>query len=502
MNRLICSQYCCALAVGILVSAQSVCSGLETSHAQAPPNVLLITADDLNYDSVGCYGCEIPGITPNIDKLATEGMRFANAHVNIAVCQPSRQSIMTGRYPHRNGAEGFEPINGDVPTLQESLHKVGYLNGILGKEVHLRPKDKYHWDYYVTEAQLASGAGIGRSPDRYYTYAKAFFDRAKNQGKPFFLMANSHDPHRPFAGSNQERQAWGHDLPTATRKFKSTEIPAADFLPDVPDVRKELAEYYTSVYRCDQTVGAVMKALTDSAMAENTIVMFISDNGMAVPFAKANCYLNSTKTPWIVKWPGNVKPGAVNTEQCVSGIDYMPTILEATGLNSVDDMDGFSFLPLLMGKPQQGREYVFTEFHKTFARRCYPMRCVQDARFGYIVNFWAGRTDAMRMDSTSGLTFKAMQEAGESTPAIAARVELFEHRVLEEFYDFEKDPGALNNLISDERYQEEIERMRSVLKKQMKQTNDLAMEPFVNRHDPAAIDEFMRQQQIRAHRKK
>ncbi|MCP4784934.1 MAG: sulfatase-like hydrolase/transferase [Fuerstiella sp.] len=89
------------------IACAPVCSGLETGHAQAPPNVLLITADDLNYGSVGCYGCEIPGITPNIDKLASEGMRFTNAHVNIAVCQPSRQSIMTGRYPHRNGAEGF-----------------------------------------------------------------------------------------------------------------------------------------------------------------------------------------------------------------------------------------------------------------------------------------------------------------------------------------------------------------------------------------------------------
>jgi N-sulfoglucosamine sulfohydrolase len=501
MNRSICSRNYSAQTVSVLVFALSVCSGLQTGQATDSPNVLLITADDLNYDSVGCYGCEIPSITANIDKLASRGMRFTNAHVNIAVCQPSRQSIMTGRFPHRNGAEGFDPIADDVQTLQESLHRAGYLNGILGKEVHLRPKHKYHWDYYVTEADLASGAGIGRSPDRYYEYSKTFFDLAKERKRSFFLMANSHDPHRPFAGSDQEQRAWGHDLPKFTRQFKSGEVPAANFLPDLPAVRKELAEYYTSVYRCDQTVGAVIKALEDSGMAENTIVMFISDNGMAVPFAKANCYLNSTKTPWIVKWPGKVSPGVVDSEHCISGIDFMPTILEATGLESVSDMDGSSFLPLLLGKKQQGREYVFTEFHKTFARRCFPMRCVQNKRFGYIVNFWAGKTDAMRMDSTSGLTFKAMQEAGESSSAIAARVDLFEHRVLEEFFDFEKDPGALNNLISDKQYQTEIEQMRNVLRKQMKRTNDLALEPFVNRNNPAVIDEFMRHQQIRARRK-
>ena len=92
-------------------------------------------ADDLNYDSVGAYGCKIPRITPHIDHLAREGMLCNHAHVNIAVCQPSRQSIMTGRYPHRNGAEGFDPIDERVPTLQEHLRSAGYLNRILGKEV-------------------------------------------------------------------------------------------------------------------------------------------------------------------------------------------------------------------------------------------------------------------------------------------------------------------------------------------------------------------------------
>jgi len=213
--------------------------------------------------------------------------------MNIAVCQPSRQSIMTGRYPHRNGAEGFEPIDEDVPTLQESLRAGEYLNGILG-------------------------------------------------------------------------------------------------------------------------------------------------------------------------------------------------------------MDGRSFLPLLHGETQADREYVFTEFHKTFARRCFPMRCVHSKRFGYLVNFWAGRTDAMRMDSTSGLSFKAMQEAAETDPEIAARVTLFEHRVLEEFYDFENDPDALHNLIADPRYRDQIEQMRGVLEDRMKRTADPALQAFRERANPAKLDEFIKQQRIRA----
>jgi N-sulfoglucosamine sulfohydrolase len=472
----------------------------DTSHE--PLNVILITADDLNYDSIGAYGCKVPGITPHIDKLARGGMKFNNAYVNIAVCQPSRQSIMTGRYPHRNGAEGFDPIDDDVPTLQESLRATHYLNGILGKEVHLQPMHRYCWDYKATQGDLASGAGIGRSPESYYQHSKAFFDMAKAGKKPFFLMANIHDPHRPFVGSAQEKAAWGHDLPVSTRQFKAGEVPVQAFLADVPDIRKEVAQYYASVYRCDQSVGAILKALKESGVEGNTMVMFISDNGMAVPFAKANCYLNSNKTPWIVKWPGKVKPGSVDSEHLISGIDYMPTILDAIGIEQVKGMDGFSFLPLLHGEKQIGRDYAFTEFHKTYARRVYPMRCIHSKDFGYIVNFWAGKTKGMRMDSTSGLSFKAMQEAGKSNPEIAARVALFEFRVLEEFYDFKNDPNGLHNLIADPQYQTQIETMRSALKKQMAQSGDPALETFGDRYNAKAIDDFMAAQQIRAKRKK
>ena len=122
-----------------------------------PLNILFITADDMNYNSLGCYGSDVENISPNLDQLAGQGMMFTNAFVNIAVCQPVRQSMMTGRYPHNNGAPGFDPIDMDVPTLHEQLNRVSYLNGIMGKEKHYQPTEKYCWDYYVTEHDLASG---------------------------------------------------------------------------------------------------------------------------------------------------------------------------------------------------------------------------------------------------------------------------------------------------------------------------------------------------------
>ena len=132
----------------VLIAFLSSCNSAEVKPEEYKPlNVLLITADDLNYNSVGAYGNIIPNITPNIDKLARQGMLFTQAYMNIAVCQPSRQSFMTGRYPHNNGAPGFDPIDRDVPTLQEELNRVGYLNGVIGKEEHLKPMDKFYWDF-------------------------------------------------------------------------------------------------------------------------------------------------------------------------------------------------------------------------------------------------------------------------------------------------------------------------------------------------------------------
>jgi len=458
------------------------CSNAEDdSKATDPINILFITADDLNYNSVGCYGCTIPNITPNIDRLAEQGMLFEHGFVNIAVCQPCRQSIMTGQYPHRNGAPGFDPIAPDVPTLQEQLNKAGYLNGILGKEKHLKPMERYCWDLCITEGELASGIGIGRDPERYYRYASEFIARAKKENKPFFLMANSHDPHRPFAGSDQEMRAWGADLPKFTRKILPDDVTVPGFLFDLPEVRLEMAEYYTSVHRCDQTVGAVLKALEDGGASKNTIVMFISDNGMSVPFAKSNCYLNSNKTPWIVRWPDHIKPGSVDRTHFISGIDYMPTILDVLNLPQVPGMDGSSFLPILCGEEQKHRTAVFTEYNKIFAGTKFPMRCVQTDRYGYIVNFWADGKFRIRGEAMSGRTFSAMNQAASTDENLAKRLDLYIYRTPEELYDFETDPDGLVNLIDDPNLRHEKERLKKLLHAEMRRSQDPLLDEFESR---------------------
>jgi len=481
-----------------------VASERFTARAGDPPakrpNILLITADDMNWSAPGCFGDRTPDITPNIDRLASEGMRFEHAHITIAVCQPSRSALMTGRYPHRNGAEGFEPIDTSVPTLVEQLHEAGYLKGILGKVTHLAPREKFKWDM----AQDFKELGNGRNPQLYYKYAKGFFDQAAEQGKPFFLMANSHDPHRPFHGSEQEQKSFADVLstiPAPSRMYKPEDIEVPGFLPDLPDVRKEISQYYCSVRRCDDTVGAVMRALRESGQAGNTLVMFLSDNGMSLPFAKTNCYLNSTRTPWIALWPGRTKPGLVDKQHFISGIDFMPTALDAAGLPQPKGMDGSSFLPVLLGKRQPERDKVFTQFHETSGRNRYPMRCVQNQRFGYIFNPWSDGQRVFRNESQAGLTFNAMKAAAETNDSVAARVKLFQYRLVEEFYDFKNDPDALHNLIDDPTYKQEIQNMREALLEWMRKTGDPALEAFENRTSPQALSKFMAEQEAAAGRK-
>ncbi|MFN4260392.1 MAG: sulfatase [Gemmataceae bacterium] len=443
---------------------------VDPVHGVERPNVLFLNVDDMNWDSVGTFGCPIRDITPHIDKLASQGMRFQHGHVTIAICMPTRAVWMTGRYPHRSGALGFDRIRPDVPTLLEALHDAGYQTGILAKVPHVVPSRGQAWDVVVPAERLKNG----REPKLYYQHSQAFFDQAKQAGKPFFLMANMQDPHRPFAGGPGDAK----NTAGVSRTITTREAIVPSFLPDIPEVRQEIAEYFTSVHRADECVGGVLKALDEAGLAGDTLVTFMSDHGMALPFAKTNCYLNSTKTPWIVRWPGVVKAGTVDDRHFVSGIDFAPTILEAVGLPPLPGMDGRSLVPLLKGEKQANRDHVFTHINTTAAQNSYPMRAVQDAKYGYIYNAWSDGKRIFRNESQSGRSMKAMQAAAQTDPKIAARVHHFLYRTKEELYDYEKDPDALHNLANDPKYREQLLHYRRLLFQHMKETNDPQLAAF------------------------
>lgn len=468
--------------------------GLFGSHALAGErlNVMFITLDDMNRDSVGVYGSKVPETTPNIDRLASQGMRFEHGHVTIAICQPTRAVWMTGRYPHNNGALGFNPIKRGIPTLPETLRENGYLTGILGKTEHVVPTRRQAFDYKRDRSEMNNG----RDRELYAKFTAEFLEKAKASDKPFFIMVNTHDPHRPFdnrkpaekrqlaSDANDTKPMKGKrnrrrgDYPAPSRIYQPDEIAVPGFLPDLPDIREEIAQYFSSVRRADDVVGSVLAELEKAGVAENTLVMLKSDHGIAVPFAKTNVYRHSTRTPWIVRWPGVVKPGSHDTEHLIAGVDFAPTILDALGIAPMEGVDGRSFLPVLKGESQAGRDFVFTHINTIASGRSYRMRSIQGQRYGIIWNGWSDGTTPFRNESMSGLTWKAMVAAAKDDPEIAARVKLFQYRVPFEFYDYEADPDARKNLIDDPAMQGKVAEYRAKLVQMMKDTNDPALKEF------------------------
>ena len=470
----------------LLFSFLTCVSSCLSTFAESKLNVLFITLDDMNRDSVGVYGSKVQGTTPNIDKLAGEGLRFEHGHVSIAICMPTRAVWMTGRYPHNSGALGFTKIKPGVPTLPETLLENGFMTGILGKTEHVVPSRKNAFEYRRDRSEMANG----RSEELYGKFAAEFLAQVKRDDKPFFLMVNAHDPHRPFdnrkpadqrklteepsegTSDDKKNKRKRTDYPTPSRIYQPNEIVIPGFLPDLPAIREEIAQYYSSVSRADDVVGRVLVELEKAGFAQNTLVMLKSDHGIPVPFAKTNVWRHSTLTPWIVRWPGTVKAGTHETEHLVAGVDFAPTILEALGIAPMKGMDGRSFLPVLKGKKQNDREFVYTHINTIASGRSYTMRSLQGKRYGFIWNGWHDGKTLFKNESMSGLTWKAMARAAENDPALAKRVKHYLYRTPFEFYDYGNDPDALNNLTGDEEHAKLENRYREELLKVMQKTKD------------------------------
>lgn len=475
MNRI---QFFARLA---LVLA-GICFFAAPNRAAAKPwNLLIITADDMNADS--WFNSKVKA-TPYLDSFAATCYRFEFCHVAAPICQPSREALMTGRVPHRSGALGFNPIRLDVPTLTEITCSNGYFTAALNKLVHLAPKQKFNWDLALD--------GSGKNPKLMREQFEQCLRAAAEKGKPFFINANITDPHRPFAGSDQpdaEEQAGQAERKKQRPKTKNqqnatpvplyapSEVVVPPFLEDIPGVRREVAQYFSSVRRLNQTFTGLMEALKAAGQADNTLIVFLSDHGMSFPFAKATIYRNGTWSPLLMKWPGMGKP-FVNKTDFVNTIDIMPTVLELLNLPKPPGMDGRSFLPILKGEKQDGRDHVFTYVNTVSSGKAFPGRCIRTHSRAYLYNSWPDGKTQFRVEAMSGLSFKALAEAAARDPKIKARVEQYLFRMTEEFYDIEKDPDERVNLINDPKYTKEIGQMKAQLLAEMKRSGDPLLDPF------------------------
>lgn len=461
--------------------------------AAAPPNILFITVDDMNADSLGVYGCPVKNTTPHLDQLAGQGIRFEHAHVQVANCTPSRNVFQTGRYPHNNGVEGFYDVEVDFQILPDLLKAKGYRTGIWGKVADTTPRSNYAWDKVIN----TYGKGNAKNAEAVGQAALKFIKESRGEGKPFYLVMNLSDPHHPLFGTKASEKS-GYDLFPPSYIYTPDEVVVPGFLPDIPGVREEVARYYNSVRRADDIIGGILKALSASGAAENTIVIFVSDHGMPFPFAKTNLYHHSTRTPWMVRYPGVVQAGSVDSKHMISAIDFMPTLLEFCKIDLPEGLDGRSIVPLLLGEKQSGRDRVFKEYHENAGGIRNPMRAVETRRYGYIFNPWSDGERLFKSATLYSESYKAMKKAGMTDKEIAARVEFFNHRCGEEFYDYEKDPDALNNLIDNPEYADVINQLRTEMEAWMDETGDEALEVFRKRDSDSARAEFITDQEEKA----
>ncbi len=461
-------------------------------------NLLIITVDDMSADSLGAFGCKLPGTSPHIDRLAAQGMRFNRAHVVVGNCMPSRNVMWSGLYPHNNRVEGFYQVK-DAKHLHlaDLMKGAGYYTGIQHKVSHSTPYSPYPaWDVDLDVAPGGTRRDVKASKS-YGEGAAQSMKAARDAGKPFCLLLNVADPHKPFyAEGNRGQTVPDKNVPS--RVFNPEEVPIPGFLFDDPVVRKELAHYYSSVRRADDCVGEILAALDASGQRDNTLILFLSDHGMPLPFAKTQVYHHSSSTPLFFIVPGVTKPGTVDRDHMVSAVDLLPTLLELTGIQHPGKMDGRSFAPLLRGEKQAGRDFVIKEYNENAGGSRDPIRAIQTRDFLYIFNPWSNGKRVMATATTGTSTYRRMAELAKSDSVMARRHDLYQHRVPEELFHIGVDPDCLVNLMDAPAKRAEVDRLHAQLEAWMVQTGDPMLAAFRKRDDAAAREAYVAAQEKEA----
>lgn len=427
------------------------------------PNVLLVTADDLGWRDLSSYGN--PDVaTPNIDRLAAEGVRFRHAFVAASSCSPSRAALITGQYPHTNGVTALthaHPSRMLPPwrnTLVDALADAGYRTALAGKW-HVSPYLPTRWYGYHERMGGLVDMWI-RDIAPVLEFVRRHHDRA------FYLELNFMQTHREDDG------AFSFDSGFPVEPA-SISIPAYLHLPDWPAIREDLARYYSQMLGMDAMMGALLDLLDELELAERTLVVFVSDNGPPYPGAKMTLYDRGIGTPLLVRWPGRVPTGSVR-DALVSTVDLAPTLLDALGLPVPEAMQGRSFAPLLLGEaPDVHREAVFAEMTEHVDP--IPTRAVRDARWKYIRNY---SDVAIGLDQLHDREWAHRLCKRPDQPWIRPRRP-------EELYDLVSDPHEQRNLATDPGHARELEAMRALLDEHLQETADpLLGAPFRHEHAP------------------
>ena len=415
------------------------------SGKTAKPNFVFVIADDCTFRDIGCYGGQAH--TPNIDKLATEGMRFTQCFQSAPMCSPTRHNIYTGLYPTKSGAYPNHTFAKDgTKSVVHYLKPLGYRVALSGKK-HINPPEVFPFEY----------SGKDNNPD--FEALDTFISECKDSGTPFCIFACSNEPHSPWDKGDASR-------------YDAAKLKLPPYFVDTAETRESMTRYLAEITYYDWQVGQALALLQKHALADNTLVIVVSEQGSSFPFGKWTCYDTGLQSAFIARWPGKIEPGTVS-DALIEYVDVLPTYIEVAGGTPPSILDGKSLLPVLTGETKEHKKYVFGEMTTrgvTNGSDYFGIRSIRSRKFKYVWNF----TPEVKFQNacTSSSIFKSWQEKAASDSDAADKVRRYENRPGEELYDITKDPYEWNNLADDPQYATIKVRMKRRLLDWMKAMGD------------------------------
>ena len=419
-------------------------TSLRTGKPAGKPNILLIIADDQTWSDSGCYGNRDVK-TPNIDRLATEGMRFTRAFTATAMCAPTRQQLYTGIFPVRNGAyPNHSKVFPGTKSIVHHLKALGYRVGLCGKR-HFGPPESFPFE-------AVNAGGIGR-----------FITRDRSQ--PYCLVYASHSPHLPWKQGD-------------ARAYDPRKLTLRPYLVDTPETREALCRYYAEITDLDREVGECMRLVQKSGHKDSTIFIYTSEQGAQFPHGKWTCYDTGLHVAMVVRWPARVKAGSV-ANAMVQYVDVVPTLIEAAGSKVPEGLDGRSFLNVLLGRTDRHNDVVYG-VHTTrgiiAGSQCYPIRSIRTGTHKYIRNLNHKTAFHNVLIARAPAYWKSWIAKAKTDKNAAKIVGMYRRRPAEELYDLRTDPYELNNIAADPANRKLMDELGGKLDAWMKQQGDLGNE--------------------------
>jgi len=402
------------------------------------PNIIIITCHDLG-THLPCYGNGSIK-TPNLDRIVTEGVQFMNHFSTAPLCSPARSSIITGRYPHSNGMNGLThrgfKLNDNERLLTDYFNEGGYHTQLIGHQHEASDVARLHYKgnievkgFRIADVTPCAVQFIKKSPEQ-----------------PFLLSIGTQEVHRNF------------DDPDYYTPSDPDGIKPYPFLKNCPEVRQDMAAMEGMIKSVDENIGIIYRALQDAGLMNNTLLIFTTDHGIAFPRAKSTLYDPGIKVALAMRFPEK-KFSGTRIEKLTSHVDILPTLLELTGMDGDNKIQGKSFFPLITGERKLIREEVFAE--KSWHGNEYdPMRCVRTAEFKYIRNFQAGylyQSPADIFQSPSGKVMEPLRR--KSRPSV-------------ELYQFEDDAWEMNNLAGNPEFGDMKKKLDHKLTDWMRESGD------------------------------